>query len=444
MHGNGRPLGTRKRMQVLVAVVLLAWATQTLLHQWGFGAEAPREGSEPAEKFVPGTARFAAGATLEIRGEASVVGSDVKLKQVCRWSDSDAPVFTPVADLVIARLKPRSPFRAITLDELKTTLHDAGVNLAIIKFAGPVSCTVSRSDGDFDEATALRQWAEAKEEDTGTRGRGDAEKEENPASSHLSKLPSRGPSGAPRSDDLQSVPASPRPRVPASSSPVSASTEPVRTLRSLLINDLAVRLTLPEEQLQVTFNPKDEKLLNLSEPLFKFNIEPRRVRNLGEVSWNVLVVTGAGSQKGVVTANARAWQTQVVVTKPLSYHQIIRPSDVAEQRILTDRLPDDPLLTNSQVVGQQGARDLKPGAVMTSRLIDAVPLVKPGQTVSITLQVGGVQVKTVARAMESGAYGQTVKVRNETTRDVFDVIMTGPQEGSMGPLPASSKLAAGE
>ena len=83
MYGNGRPLGMRKRMQVVIAVILLAWATQTLLHQWGFGAEVTQgDGSE--EKFVPGTARFAAGATLELRGDATVIGAEVKLRQICR------------------------------------------------------------------------------------------------------------------------------------------------------------------------------------------------------------------------------------------------------------------------------------------------------------------------------------------------------------------------
>src|SRR5579871_6887014 len=80
MYGNGRPLGMRKRMQVLIAVVLLAWATQTLLHQWGFGAEIPMD--TPVEKFVPGTDRYIAGATLEMRGDATIIGSEVRLKQV--------------------------------------------------------------------------------------------------------------------------------------------------------------------------------------------------------------------------------------------------------------------------------------------------------------------------------------------------------------------------
>ena len=429
MYGNGRPLGTRKRIQVLIAVVLLAWATQTLLHQWGFGAEvAPADG--PTERFVPGAARFAAGATLEVRSEATVIGGEVKLKQICRWSDSDAQVFAPVADLVIAHVNSKAPFRAITIDQIKSTLHDAGVNLAVVKFAGPTGCTVSRSDAEFDESAALRQWAEAKgernaetpgrgNEDTETRRRGDAE------TRPTQSLPS-----------AVSVPASPRPRVPASSPP-----EP-RSLRALLLNDLSLRLGVPEDQLQVNFNPKDEKLLSLSEPLFAFNLQPRRVRDLGEVSWDVLIVTGASSQKGQITASARAWQKQVVVSKPLAYHQVIRAEDVTERRILADRLPEDLLLSASQIVGQEAARELRPGTVLTARLVDAMPLVKQGQLVTISLTVGSVRVKTVGRALEAGSYGQAIKVRNDTTHDVFEVVMTGPQEGTMGPLQSASRVAA--
>src|SRR5205807_1434687 len=110
--------------------VLLAWATQTLLHQWGYGAEVGG-----SERFVPGGAHLAEPATLELRGEATILGADVKLKQVCRWSNRDAQFFAPVADLTISRVTSHAPFRAVTIDEVKHTLHDAGVNLAMVRFA---------------------------------------------------------------------------------------------------------------------------------------------------------------------------------------------------------------------------------------------------------------------------------------------------------------------
>lgn len=437
MNGNGRPLGLRKRMQIVIAVVLLAWATQTLLHQWGYchGAETPAAatalaaGSDGAsEKFVPGTDRFAAGATLELRGDATILGPEVKLKQLCRWSDADAQVFLPVADLVIARIEHGSPFRSIRVEQIRDTLHDAGMNLAIIKFAGPLSCTVTRSDASYDEQTALRLWAEAKEPkadvDAGTRGHGDAGKE---------KTGTQVVSGP--SADAKTGAAGVSVVDPTGKPASAAEDSPARTLRSLLIDDLSLRLSIPKDQLQVTFNPADEKLLNLSEPLFKFNIQPRRVRDLGEVTWNVTVLSGAGSQKGAVTATARAWRNEVVLNKPLAYGQVIQPDDVADRRVLSDQLPTDQLLARPQVVGQQASRDLKVGTVMNARLVDAVPLVKPGQLVTVTLTVGSVSVKTVGRAMEGGSYGQAIKVRNESTKDIFEVVLTGPQQGTMDPLP---------
>jgi flagella basal body P-ring formation protein FlgA len=207
------------------------------------------------------------------------------------------------------------------------------------------------------------------------------------------------------------------------------------------MEDLSVRLGLPREQLEVSFNPKDESLLNFSEPLFKFNLTARNVRDLGQVSWDVLILNGSSSQKGVITAMARAWQTQAVVAKPLAYHQVIRLGDITERRELVDRLPDEQLLTIDQAVGQEAARELKVGIIIGARMIDPVPLVKAGQLVTITLTQGTVRVKTIGRALESGAYGQAVRVRNDATRDIFEVVMTGPQEGSIGPLPDGAKAA---
>ena len=424
---NPRPLPMRKKVQLMVALTILAWATQTLMHQWGFGNDLSAEGrpaaprAAPREKFVPGTARFAAGATLEMRTEATVLGGDVKLKQVCRWSAADDAVFAPVADLVLARIGAGEPFRPVTIEQVRATLHDAGVNLAVVRLSGPTTCTVARSDVEYDEQDALLRWANAKAASP------DAD---------AGATTAAGRAGAEAGAEA------------AAAEPVTETAEPPpdRTdLRRLLVNDLAVRFKLAPEDLHVTFNPKDEQALRLAEPQFKFDIQPRRLRNLGAVAWDVQILTGGGgasrkSQKMTVAATARAWQRQVVLAKPLSFKQTIRESDVTERRILVDVLDDEPLLGLGQVVAQQAARELKPGTVMTARTVQPVPLARSGQFVTVLLNRGGVSVKTVARAMEEGSYGQTIKVKNEATKDVFEVVLTGPQEGTMGPAPDPSNL----
>ena len=183
LNGNGRPvIGKKKAVRLMVALTILAWATQTLMSQWGYGADvradqragaaaapasspasAPSEDLVTIEKFVPGTSRFAAGATIELRGDATVVGEEVRLKQVARWTQADDAVLAPLGDLVLTRIGPGTPFRAVSITEVKETLTAAGINIASLKFVGATSCTVNRSDVEYDERTALQQWIAAKE-----------------------------------------------------------------------------------------------------------------------------------------------------------------------------------------------------------------------------------------------------------------------------------------
>lgn len=431
-----RPLTRRQTARIVVAVSILAWATQTLVQQWGFGADVPPS-SPPAaapapdalaamlqnqtvERFVP-PRDGAAPARLELRGEASVIGDDVKLRQVARWSEADAETFAPVADMVLFRLSRETPFKSVTLAEVKSTLHDAGVNLASIRFGGAARCVVSRVDVEYDQARALDQWINARTRDAETPASGPA-------------APAPEPAAPPAAVPLPGV------------APVAAAVEvdeAAPTLRSMLLEDLAQRTRLPRESLQAAFKPADEKLLALGQPQFRFQVDNARARNLGDVVWNVTILTGDGSrQRATVTASARAWQTQLVAVGPIAARQLIRPEDVAERRTLIDRLGDDPMLRPDQAVGKQAARDLRAGTVLTAKMIDAVPLVRPGQFVTITLSQGGVQVKSVARALEGGAYGQTIRVKNETTREVFQVVINGPQTAAVGPVEVQTSSAA--
>ena len=141
---NNPRLTKKKQVQILVALTLLAWATQTLMHQWGFGQEVAPE-ITPAidatadmpgsEKFVPGNANSSPSGTARSSARTQPSPADVTLKQLCRWSDGDASVFTPIADLTVYHLPTGVAFQAVTLDQVRQTLHDAGVNIAMINFA---------------------------------------------------------------------------------------------------------------------------------------------------------------------------------------------------------------------------------------------------------------------------------------------------------------------
>ena len=195
---------------------------------------------------------------------------------------------------------------------------------------------------------------------------------------------------------------------------------------------MSQRLNIPADKLQISFSAQDEKVLTLAEPIFKFEISPSRARALGNVSWEVTISTDTASKKVTIQAVARAWQDQVIVARALSMHQPLSASDFTAHRVLVDSLPEHTLLHLDQCAGQEAAEDLQPGTVMTARLVNPIPLVKPGQLVTVNLRRGTIRLRAVARAMEEGSFGQTIRVRNENTRDVLDVTVIGAQEARLG------------
>lgn len=424
---NFRPLSLKKKFQLVMLMTLVIWATTTLLHQWGYGAEVPSDAA-PTEKFVSDSSHPV---TLEIRSEVTIHEPRLTVRQLCRWSKADEAYFAPMADLVIAECKADAPFHSISIDQVRQTLHDAGVNVAAIRFCGPTLCTITRSDVHYDENQALNEWITARQGGAPATAMGETSTKAVAPTSVQAITASATTSS--KSDDLPS----------SSTAHGAASVDPpVKTLRDLIMADASAKLSVPVDQLQLTFNPIDDKLLSLPQSQFKFHLDERRVYNLGDVAWDVQVITDNGVRKFTIRANARAWETQLVAATPLAYRQVLRDTDLTEHRTLVDHLPDEPLLTRSQAIGQQAARDLKPGTILTARMVDPVALIKTGQFVTVTLDQGAIRIKTVVRALESGSYGQTVRVKNEATHDTYEVIVTGPQEGAMSPVPEESKLAS--
>jgi len=401
--GFGKPTEARRTVRALVILTILAWATHTLLAQWGYGAEVSGQWSainvQPPiaseEKFVPAPPSLRT-ANIELRSEAIVSGAAIRLKQIARWADHDGAALTQTSDVVVARFERGQSTRAIELDELKGTLQQAGISLSAINFNGALVCTVRRNDSALD---ASPQQAVA---------------------AFIAKAPTTVPSV-----------------IPALNTFAQAVGES-RTLKDLLLADLAERFALPSEVFQLHFTGQEEKLANLSEPLFRFEIDRPIQRDIGDVTWPVTIGTPAGTQKTTISANVRAWQTRLFAARPIVARQQFRDEDVVEKRILVDHLGDELSPSKGQVVGQQAARDIPVGTILNSRMIEAIQLARVGELVDVYVERGRIQLKWVAEARENGSLGQTIRVRKVGERDEFTVVLIGQRQGKLvGVSPAN-------
>jgi flagella basal body P-ring formation protein FlgA len=376
-----KPTEQRRIVRDLLILTILAWATQTLLAQWGLAAEAE-------EKFV--SSAFSQAIRIEIASNATIAGADIRFKDIARWGGADDDALREAGEIVIHRFKDDTDTAAVDVRDVKQLLTDAGVNLGLVSFSGSLICKLRRDGDAVPEVSPLL----------------------------ASNVPAAVEAIAPRV-----LPDAPEPATLVRSQPL--------TLRDVITQQLSAHLGLPPEQLQVRFDAKDEKLGSLREGAHQFQIAPQKSRRLGNVAWDVTVSTGAAKKKHVLMTHVQAWQTQLVTARPISVKQVIQHDDVVEKRVLVDYLSEEPPVARAQIVGQQAARELPIGTVVTPRVIHSVQLVRVGQLVTVVVENGRVHVKWVAEARENGNYGQMIRVRKPGTRDEFIVVVSGPEQTTL-------------
>lgn len=417
--------------------------------------------------------------TMEVRGEVSVVGGEVKLKQVGRWGTGDNAFFAGgLADLVLARFEPGQRTMELELAAVQEVLKGAGVNPGEMMFRGARKVVVTRLDSGTEYAqrpvvvpakdlTDFLDRAGAPKveggEGAGGGGGGGAKAERGTGGDGAAV---ELPRGAAKTGSVKETGketgaggvAEEKVEAELASLTVGAAEEEAKeaeskegkkgkvagtTLREALVRDAADRLGLKPEDMEITFDSGDERVLRLAGPMFTWSISNSRTRNLGAMTWGVTIWTEGdkvrSSRRVDISGRARAWQTQVVATRGLASGQLVREEDVEERRVLVDRMAEEMLFTKKQALMMQASRGISAGTVLAGRNLNPVLMVRSGQLVSVVLRQGAVEVKAVARAMEGGAYGQTIRVKNEQTNDVLEVTVSGPQEANMGPETAKKE-----
>ena len=410
MHNRPQRSQVRKVKQSILAALVLAWATQTLVSQWAGGAEA-----------LPAAKASAAGGsvTVVMRDDAKVAGDAVRLGDVCRLScEGDAPEAADgraVGDLVLAYRDPDAKAVTVGVEQVIRLLGDNGVGPARVRFQGPIRCEVTFADDAKPSAakaapavsqeTALLAWA----------------------------------GGAEPTAAAAPPQAEPRPEVAADAfAPPAVDDGGVRwggendwtrdgplPLAELLRRDLADRLKLPPDSVQLRFRDPSAACLNAT-GVSAAQVRPTRASDLGPVAWAV----NLDGRTLDVSADATAQVTRLAVAQPVGRGQLIRAADVVSEPAAIRRTGDRGL-TLAEVVGQEAARTLDVGDVLTPASLAPRMLVRRGQYVSVTLLQNNLDVRTLARALDDGGYGQTVKVKNDLTGEILHVVVTGPQAGTL-------------
>jgi flagellar basal body P-ring formation protein FlgA len=110
----------------------------------------------------------------------------------------------------------------------------------------------------------------------------------------------------------------------------------------------------------------------------------------------------------------------VVLDRPITRQQVIRPKDVRIERQAVSTLTNGYFTEMDAVVGMVARRRLMPGQVLTSAHVTQHRLVERGQEVTLFSARPGLVVRMKGVALEDGAEGARIRVRNSSSKRVVE------------------------
>jgi len=121
---------------------------------------------------------------------------------------------------------------------------------------------------------------------------------------------------------------------------------------------------------------------------------------------------------------ARVSAMVAVASAPLSANTVLGETDVALERRDITNIPD-PVGVLANVVGQSSRRSLRAGDVLRAGSLAAPVVVKRGDGVAMVARQDGVEVSMAGEALDAGARGAVVRIRNSTSGQVVRMRVVG-------------------
>lgn len=115
----------------------------------------------------------------------------------------------------------------------------------------------------------------------------------------------------------------------------------------------------------------------------------------------------------VVTVDLKIMRDVLVPTKNFNRNEEIDPEFLTYERIDTRPLADRPFSTPDELLGSRARRIIQAGEPLIASMVEEIPVIGRGEKVVVLVSVGGVSVTATGTALQDGAPGAPIAVRND-------------------------------
>jgi len=330
----------------------------------------------------------AATPAVQLWPQAVVQGEKILLSDVAGVVGFDSRVAQTIRQIEVAAAPAPGESECVDVEQVRKALAAARVNLANLCIGGSAACNVYRPASAANEPTRA--------------------------------------SGKKASD------------------PMAARDEP-RTVEAAVRRDLAGRLAKFGGQVEVRFAAASKGVLDLGGKGVTFNVRPRGSALLGLVNFDVdLVETGKVARTVPVMAEVALTLPVVVARRSINRGAMVRAEDLGMEERRFSRIESIGLTATSAVLGHEAKRYIDRGEMVLTRDVQAMPLVRRGDYVTVWFHRGGLVVRGSAKALKEGAQGERIEVKSEPGGQVYTVVVTGPKTVEAGQVDGDGALSRAE
>ena len=122
------------------------------------------------------------------------------------------------------------------------------------------------------------------------------------------------------------------------------------------------------------------------------------------------------------------WQDVWVASQRLDRGQILAPGMISVQRVDSMRETTANIPADTEIMGKELAQPVQQGRMLASRDLVERSLVKTGQYVDAIANEGGLSIRMRAVALESGAAGKVIRIRNLVNNKEFVAQVVGENQ----------------
>jgi len=182
---------------------------------------------------------------------------------------------------------------------------------------------------------------------------------------------------------------------------------------------------------EIEFERAGQEFLTLTRPPWEFIIRSSSSGGdkLGLREFEIVIRRDGRTQRTArLAVRVRLVKDVLVARQPLGIGTFVRQEDVALEPRMLERRQDVGLDEVGQIIGQQVKRYIPVGEMIRRGDIKAVDLVKRSRPVSVSSAGDGVSIRLTGMALDSGSYGDTVRVRiGESRKDrrILRGVVTG-------------------